>query len=124
MIFIAQIIYAVLCIFFAKLNALWIAENKKILHGINGFVHLVVWALLYFLVHKWQLFLVLPFIGRFVFDTALNYFRGFSIYYIPINPKSIIDRIEKLVFDYPQVAKIFYIVSIVILNIVFIVHKV
>jgi hypothetical protein len=72
--------------------------NTRVLHGINAIFHVI--PFLYFLifVNPW-LGLCFPVIGRLVFDTFLNIFRKKGIYYIPENPKSIIDMVEKFTFS-------------------------
>jgi hypothetical protein len=123
MIFISQILYAIFCISFAYLNYRLIVKGERIRHAWNGIAHLVVWLLLYLLTKDWKLFIALPFIGRVSFDTALNYFRGISIYYIPKKPASIIDRIEKWLFDNAMMARVIYCTFIIAINIWYVTVK-
>jgi hypothetical protein len=117
MIYIAEIIYCIFCIGFAYLNYRLIIKDTPIRHGWNGIAHLAVWLLLYLLTKDWRLFIALPFVGRVSFDTALNHFRGISIYYIPKKPASIIDRIEKWLFDNAMTAKAIYCTFIIAINV-------
>src|SRR5690348_14817414 len=95
---IPQIIYAAWCILFALANAKAIGAGVKILHGINGFIHLSVIIYFSFAIH-WIIGLQMLFIGRLFFDIALNLFRGLPVTYVSEDPKSIIDRLEILAFS-------------------------
>jgi len=109
--------YIPFCIFFAWLNAKWIAKDKKILHGINGGIHLVA-AFLFAYYTEWYHFFTTLLIARLFFDVSLNLFRGLEINYVPLKPKSIVDKIEQWVFKKdgytPKVVYLILIISIFI----------
>jgi hypothetical protein len=92
-----QIIYGLLCILLAYINHRIILKDIRILHGLNGIFHVVFFLYFYFFVNHY-LGITLLVIGRLVFDTSLNLFRKRGIGYVAENPKSIIDKIEKIVF--------------------------
>lgn len=109
--------YAVICIVMAWINAYYIKKGRRIYHGVNGAVHLVLWIAVA-AIAGWRV-LVMPFIGRLVFDTSLNLFRGLKINYVSANPLSIVDRLEKAVFGLNGYApKIIYIIIIIIAYVV------
>lgn len=101
----------------AMLNSKWIADGKKILHFWNGVIHLTIAGIFALRYHWWHFFTILL-IARVTFDTALNLFRfGWSgINYVPLDPKSIVDKMEKKLFgtDF-YTPKLIYILLIVIL---------
>jgi len=121
------ILYIPFCIFFAWLNAKWIAEGKTIRHGLNGLLHLSVAVLIGWLI-KWQYGLCILFITRLFFDVALNLFRKLPVDYISPEVKSytglmmdfrkgkVIDYVEyKLFGNNGYLPKIIYAMIIVIL---------
>lgn len=109
------LLYIPFCVFFAWLNARWIAKGKKILHGINGSIHLFA-AIIIGYSTKWQYGLAVLFITRLFFDVALNLFRGLPVDYVSPNPKSIVDKIEKQIFKKDGITpKLIYLLIIVIL---------
>jgi hypothetical protein len=120
---IPQIAYVVFCVFFAFVNYWQIEKlDATVRHGINGIFHATT-SLYFGLFVHWSLGICILFIGRLVFDTALNLLRFgvFGIYYVPANPKSIVDRVEKKVFgDNAIIPKFIYAIVIVNLNILFI----
>jgi hypothetical protein len=78
----------------AAFDAGRIKSNKKIYHGINGLVTLLVTLPVYLIVNQWFFIIGLLALRRIVFDTALNIFRGLSFDYISSNTTSIIDRLS------------------------------
>ena len=109
------LLYAALCIVFAKINAIWIKDGKRIYHGVNGAIHLIA-AGVGFWIEGWQVGIATLFVARLFFDVALNLFRGLAIDYVPAAPKSIIDKIEKKLFNRDGLTpKIIYLTIIVIL---------
>ena len=88
--------YIIFCIVLAYFNGRFIAKGRVIHHVVNGVLHLLFFVGGFF-VMGWQV-AALPFIGRVVFDTSLNLFRGLPISYVTIQPASIIDQIEQAVF--------------------------
>lgn len=121
MIYFLEILYAIICIGLAYWNYKIIEADKKIFHGLNGAIHFFLWMLSTYL-STWQILIAMPFIGRLVFDWALNSFRGLHPSYVPVDPKSIIDKIEKKVFGNDGYAvKEMYLFIIVLVNAYFIV---
>lgn len=111
-----QITYGIFCILFALLNAKLIEGGKRIYHGLNGLLHLGV-AIAGFYFFNWQTGLACLFIARVVFDWSLSLFRGLPLGYVSLNPKSIVDQVEKKVFGLNGISpKILYIIIIIILN--------
>lgn len=94
----ALLLYGVFCIGFAWLNARWIKQNKHIYHGLNGAAHLTIIIGCGVFLSPLLAFAML-FEARLVFDTALNLFRGYPLGYVPGKPKSIADKVEKVVFE-------------------------
>ncbi len=92
----AQLLYTLFCIGLAYDNSLRIKKGKKISHNLNGALHLVIASLA---VWAWGLFgIVFLFIGAVVFDVALNLWRNLGIFYTPLKPESLVDRLERKVF--------------------------
>lgn len=109
------LLYIPFCIFYAWLNARWIAKEKRIYHGLNGAIHIVVAAVVAWFTHWYHFFTVLL-IARVAFDWALNLFRRLPLNYVSPKPKSIVDRAEKTVFGLNGILpKVIYIVIIVVL---------
>lgn len=119
--YLISLFYIPFCILFAWLNAKWIAKDKKILHGINGGIHLVA-AFLFAYYTEWYNFLTTLLIARLFFDVSLNLFRGLRINYVPLNPKSIVDKLEQKVFGkdgyLPKAIYLVLIISIFIYELV------
>ena len=116
MTFVVQIVYAALCVYFAKYNAVEIKSDRRIYHGINGAIHLAVVSYTYFKMGGFQAFSMLL-VARLFFDIPLNLFRGIPLDYVPDNPKSIVDRIEKFVFGEDGVTpKLIYLDLLLIIN--------
>jgi hypothetical protein len=116
-----QIIYAAWCVFWAYANHRGITfANVWILHGINGLLHGSIWYGMGLMAGNWELLAVMPFIGKSFFDVPLSLFRGKPLNYIPENPRSILDKVEKKVFFNDAIfAKSFYVAAIASLNIYF-----
>lgn len=106
------LLYIPILLILAWYNAVLIRKGKRIYHFWNGLLHCVVaggvWVL-----DSWQSGLAVLFIARVVFDTALNLMRGLPIDYVPKDPKSIVDKLEKKVFgNNGIIPKIIYIIII------------
>jgi hypothetical protein len=116
---IPQIAYAVFCVFFAFVNYWQIEKvNDHVRHGINGTFHAITSLYFGIFVH-WALGLSILFGARLTFDITLNLLRigVFGIFYVPKNPKSIVDKIEKFVFkNNAVVPKAIYAIIITVLN--------
>jgi predicted permease len=121
---IPQIVYAVWCVFWAYANYRAIDHaNERILHGINGLCHLSICIYFGIVIH-WMIGLAMFFSSRAIFDTFLNLFRmGWrNIGYVPKNPKSIADKLEKKVFGKKGILpKVIYLIIAIILTIYY--HK-
>lgn len=115
----AQIIYVIWCVFWAYANYRGIVfANVWVLHGVNGLLHGSIWYGMVLISKDWQILAVAPFIGKLFFDVALSMLRELPLIYIPVKPKSILDRIEKrLFFNNGVYAKVTYAVLIIALNI-------
>ncbi len=121
---IIQLVYALICVALAWLNSLATKKDKPIKHWLNGLVHVVLWCFSILFYEHILMFVLLPLIGRVVFDVALNLFRGLKLDYVSPWVKagdkrsSKIDRIEWSVFKSGATPKIIYMVLIIILNVI------
>lgn len=86
------LIFILINIGLAKVDASKIAKNFKIYHGINGLVYLALLSGVYFLSHNLILVLGLALLRIPVFNTSLNYFRGLELTYLSNSTTSIIDQ--------------------------------
>lgn len=117
---IIELIYIAFCLLLARYNKRRIAYDKKILHGINGLLHVVFWLAVMWLKNNWFPACVLPFLGRLFFDGGLNVMRHLPIDYVAKKPKSIVDKVEKAIFKMDGVTpKIIYLIIIIGLNILY-----
>jgi hypothetical protein len=92
------IIYALWCVFFAFLNYILIDRlNERVRHGFNGLAHLTV-CLYFTLSVSLTTGFIMLLIGRLFFDVPLNLFRKRPFDYVPDQPRSIVDKVEKYVF--------------------------
>lgn len=92
-----EIIYLLICIAFAGLNAAWIQDGKKIKHGWNGLLHITVAAVAWW-IYAWPVFIIILCNTNVVFNISLALFRGKHPFYVSPKPVSIIDKIEKMWF--------------------------
>ena len=86
------LIYAVINIILAKIDANKIKNGVHIKHGINALVYLIL--LIPSLFISYTLPISLLALRRIVFDTSLNLFRGLKYDYISLTTTSIIDRVS------------------------------
>jgi hypothetical protein len=102
---------------FAFLNYLTIERwDERVRHGFNGMCHVITCVYFGLEVH-WMMGTAMFFTARISFDTALNLMRGKKIGYVSVNPKSIIDKLEKWVFGYNGVLpKVLYLIIAIVLN--------
>lgn len=108
-------IYTIFCIALAYNDSVTIKEGFSVNHKLNGFLHLI-WAGVAVILFEWYHFFTVLLIGRVVFDTALNLFRGVGLDYVSPSPKSKVDIIEKKVFGNKGILpKLIYIALIVVL---------
>jgi hypothetical protein len=89
-----SILYAGLNILHAKHDAWRIFDGRRIYHGINGLVHVMLVGIVLIYTKEWFFAIGLLSLRRIVFDTALNIFRGLRFDYISASTTSIIDRIS------------------------------
>jgi hypothetical protein len=112
-----ELIYLFVCIALAYVNYRIIIADKRVYHALNGLVHIACWITVYLITRNWVLVAILPFIARLFFDVMLNLMRGLPINYVPKNPKSIADKVEKQVFGQDGLTpKAIYLAIIIILN--------
>lgn len=117
-------IYIVFCLLLAWINKRRIVYDLVIYHGINGLLHALFWGITLYYTRSWFPACVLPFIGRLFFDAALSVMRGLPVDYVARNPKSIIDKFEKSIFNGDGLLpKILYLTIIITLNTVYYVNK-
>ena len=84
------------CLFSSVLsyfNFRLIKNNKRIYHGLNGFLHLSAAGIAFYM-YGWRESVALLCLVRVIFDTTLNICRGLGAGYISESPKSIVDKIE------------------------------
>jgi len=86
------ILYTILNVVLAKIDAYKIKHNKRIRHAINALIYCVLIAPTFFI--SWHYPIAMLALRRIVFDTALNLFRGLPFDYISATTTSIIDRIS------------------------------
>ena len=90
--------FSLLNVGLAKIDAILIFNSKSIKHGINGLVYLSILTVPYFIFHNYWLMAVLLFDRLLFFNLFLSHFRGVGWLYMPLNPKSIVDKIAKFFF--------------------------
>jgi hypothetical protein len=123
MIILVQIVYALFCVILAWFNYLAIKREKKILHWLNAVLHVLCWCYAILFYEHWLVLVILPLVGRLVFDSALNLMRGYSLDYVSPwvkqgNPNSSkIDRVEWQIFHDGLAPKCAYLCLIIIFNI-------
>jgi hypothetical protein len=86
------ILYTILNVVLAKIDANKIRNGIHIKHGINALVYCALIAPTFFI--SWSYPIAMLALRRIVFDTALNMFRGLPYDYISATTTSIIDRIS------------------------------
>lgn len=119
-----EAVYIVFCLLLAYFNKRRIAYDKRIRHGVNGLLHACFWVGTMLITKSWFPACVLPFLGRLFFDAALNVMRRLPVDYVARNPKSIIDRLEKKIFNGDGILpKIIYLIVAVTLNIIYYVRN-
>lgn len=91
-------IFFLINLILAFIDSRLIGKKRKILHGVNGFVYLLIIALPVFSFNNYWLIGVLLFERLLVFNIALSLFRGLKWNYISAEPKAITDKIAKFVF--------------------------
>ena len=89
------LIFVLINIGLAKIDANKIAKGIRIYHGINGLIYSALLGGVYLLTHNWMLPLGLALLRIPVFNTSLNYFRGLALTYISESTTSIIDQLTR-----------------------------
>lgn len=88
------ILFIAINIALAKYDSWRISRHKRIYHGINAAVYLILLIYPYIVTKDWFFIIALLSLRRIVFDTALNLFRGLRFDYISSTTTSIIDRLS------------------------------
>lgn len=92
------IVWVAFCLFFAYANYRVIEYvDGRIRHGING-VFGSVTALYFAIEESISTGIILLLIARLFFDSFLSYLRFGRINYVSPKPKSLIDKLEQMVF--------------------------
>jgi hypothetical protein len=107
------ILFVLINIALAQWDADLIKVGKRIRHGINGIIYLVLIGTVFYFFKNYWLIAALIFTRLIFFNIFLNYFRGGGILYMPTTPKSIADKIANFVFF--KNALIMYLVYLVAL---------
>lgn len=94
------IIFAIICVIFAKIDANQFAKGKTISHFVNALEVIPMLILAYFLFKNYWLIGAMLVERLLFFNIALSRFRGKKWNYVTPEPKpaSIIDRMAKAVF--------------------------
>jgi hypothetical protein len=112
------VIFIIVNILLAKIDANKIKQNKPIYHGINGLIYLVLLIPIYFITYNWLNILGLLLLRIPVFNTSLNYFRGIALTYLSNSTTSIIDKITNKIprkIGYWTYTLIILIISIILI---------
>ncbi len=91
------LIFVTINIVLAKIDAIKIAKQQKIKHGINALIYLGLLIPVFLITYNWLLIIGLLLVRIPVFNTALNYFRGLPLTYISDSTTSIIDQITNFI---------------------------
>lgn len=92
------LIFTIINVCLAFIDAHKIIKGKWIKHGVNGAVYLAMLIVPYLLFHNLWFIAALLFNRLLVFNIMLSLFRGLKWYYMPITPLSITDKLAKKVF--------------------------
>jgi len=111
---ITLILFTIANIVLASIDARKIIDGDKIKHGINGLIYIAMISATFLIFHNFFLIGALLFNRLLAFNIALSVFRKLPWDYVtPENPpKSIVDRIAKMVFG--MNGKLMYIIYAVI----------
>lgn len=118
-----QLVYAACCIVLAWLNYRTIKKDLSVKHYLNGIIHIILWCFSILFYEHILMFVLLPLIGRVVFDVALNLMRKKDWNYVSEWVKagdkrsSKIDKIEWKIFKSGGLPKIVYMATVIIINI-------
>lgn len=91
------VLFVLINIGLAAIDAGKIARGIWIKHGINGLIYSLLLGGVYLLTREWTLVLGLAILRIPIFNTFLNYFRGLPLTYISNSTTSIIDQITNFI---------------------------
>jgi hypothetical protein len=110
------ILFSLVNVGLAAIDANKIFKSKAILHGLNGALYIAMLVVPYLLFKDYWLIAVLLFDRLIFFNISLSLFRRFNWDYISPKPKSIIDKIAYSIFkDNSELMYFIYIVIFAIL---------
>jgi hypothetical protein len=93
------IIFVLINIGLANIDAYKIKQDKQIKHGLNALIYLALLVPMFYATQNWYLILSLLLVRIPVFNTSLNYFRDKELDYISYNTTSITDKITNWIPD-------------------------
>jgi hypothetical protein len=91
------IIFVLINIVLAKVDADRINQNKPINHIVNALIYLALLFIVFISTYDWSLIIGLTLIRIPIFNTFLNYFRGKELTYISNTTTSVIDQITNFI---------------------------
>ena len=94
---ILYVMFVLLNIKFAHIDAKRIKQNKRIYHGINGLIYSILLILSYLITHDITCVIGYTLVRIPVFNTFLNYFRGKELTYLSDSTTSIVDKITNFI---------------------------
>ena len=109
--------FSLLNVGLAKIDAILIFNSKSIKHGINGLVYLSILTVPYFIFHNYWLMAVLLFDRLLFFNLFLSHFRGVGWLYMPLNPKSIVDKVARIIF-YNNGALMYLVYAVIFISLI------
>lgn len=116
MIWFIEFAYIVFCYWLADDNAQRIADNKRIRHALQGFIHIAS-GIIFSLIFNWWMLPLILLSTRLWFTSFLNHFRELPFFYVTPTPESFTDKIEQKIFHKSGLLPfIFYFVSWVLVN--------
>ena len=109
--------FSLINILSAKIDSGIILDGKRIYHALNGIVYLALISIAYLLFHNYWLVAVLLFDRLLFFNISLSFFRHLSWDYMPQKPKSIVDKISRIIF-YNNGALMYLVYAIVFISLI------
>ena len=97
MLIVLFILFILINIGFAYIDAQKIKQHKPIYHGLNGLVYFILLIISYLLTHSFTAVLGYTLIRIPIFNTALNGFRGKELSYISNTTTSIVDQVTNFI---------------------------
>lgn len=95
---ITLILFTIINIVLAFLDAHKIIKGKYIFHGLNALVFIGLLIIPYFIFHNYWLIGALLFNRLIFFNISLSLFRGLKWDYVSPSPKSVTDKLAKKIF--------------------------